>query len=148
MTRKIFIIIIALFLGFNAGFAQKIPSSQVPSLVLNHFNQSFPKAYDVEWKIKNDQYYAEFDTRRSIDHEAWYDQYGKLLKHKEDISTRKIPAAIQSAVKNNYKGFRMEDAKKITTGTSVQYTVELKSPKQDWKVWFNENGTVLQQHAD
>ncbi|HRO47014.1 PepSY-like domain-containing protein [Agriterribacter sp.] len=148
MKRNIFIIAFSLLLAHGAGFAQNIPQSQVPSVVLNHFKQTFPKAYDVEWEIKNNQYCAEFEMKLSKDHEACYDNSGKLLKHKEDVTKRKLPAAIRSVIKNDFNGYRVDDVKKITTGNTIQYSVELQSLKEELKVHFDEKGTVLKQQAD
>lgn len=148
MKRNILIIAFGLLLAHGTGFAQNIPQSQVPSLVLNNFKQSFPRAYDVEWEIKNNEYRVEFETKGSKDHEVWYDNSGRLLKHKEDIAKRKIPAAILSVIKNDFNGYRIEDAKKITTGSTIQYSMELKTLKQEWKVFFDEKGAILKQYAD
>lgn len=148
MKRNILIIAFGLLLAHGTGLAQNIPQSQVPSLVLNNFKQSFPRAYDVEWEIKNNEYRVEFETKGSKDHEVWYDNSGRLLKHKEDIAKRKIPAAILSVIKNDFNGYRIEDAKKITTGSTIQYSMELKTLKQEWKVFFDEKGTILKQYAD
>lgn len=148
MKRNILIIAFGLLLAHGTGLAQNIPQSQVPSLVLNNFKQSFPRAYDVEWEIKNNEYRVEFETKGSKDHEVWYDNSGRLLKHKEDIAKRKIPAAILSVIKNDFNGYRIEDAKKITTGSTIQYSMELKTLKQEWKVFFDEKGAILKQYAD
>ena len=148
MKRNILIIAFGLLLVHGTGFAQSIPQSQVPSLVLNNFKQSFPRAYDVEWEIKNNEYRVEFETKGSKDHEVWYDNSGRLLKHKEDIAKRKIPAAILSVIKNDFSTYRVDDVKKITTGTTVQFSVELKSFKEEWKVFFDEKGKVLKQYPD
>ncbi len=148
MKRNVFIIVFGLLLAHGAGFAQNIPQSQVPSVVLNHFKQTFPKAYDVEWEIKNNQYCVEFETKPSKDHEVWYDNSGKLLKHKEEIAPRQLPAAIRSVIKSDFNGYRADDVKKITTGNTIQYSVELQSLKEELKVLFDEKGTVLKQQAD
>ena len=148
MKRNILIIAFGLLLAHGTGLAQNIPQSQVPSLVLNNFKQSFPRAYDVEWEIKNNEYRVEFETKGSKDHEVWYDNSGKLLKHKEDIAKRKLPAAIQATIKTDFSGYRVDGVKKITTGTTVQFSVELKSFKEEWKVFFDEKGKVLKQYPD
>src|SRR6478609_6371041 len=71
----------------NTVFGQDVPQSQVPSLVVNNFQQSFPKAFDVEWELEGENYKVEFETGLlRDDHEALYDKAGKLLRHKEEIS--------------------------------------------------------------
>jgi hypothetical protein len=52
------------------SFAQDVPSSQVPSVILNSFKEQFSKATDVEWELNGDQYNVEFDIS-SADHEVW-----------------------------------------------------------------------------
>ncbi|HRP55055.1 PepSY-like domain-containing protein [Agriterribacter sp.] len=148
MKKNIFIIAAGILLASVNSFGQDIPQSQVPSLVLNKFKQSFPRAYDVEWEIKNKQYCVEFETKSSKDHEAWYDDSGTLLKHKEDISKKKLPAGVRSAIKNNFSGYRIDDVKKITEGATVHYSTELNSLKEELKVLFDEKGNVVKQYAD
>ncbi|HRN56268.1 MAG TPA: PepSY-like domain-containing protein [Agriterribacter sp.] len=148
MKRNLFIMAFGLLLAHGRAAAQDIPQSQVPSVVLNHFKQTFPKAFDVEWEIKGNRYCVEFETKLSKDHEACYDNSGRLLRHKEDITKRKLPAAIQSAIKSNFNGYRIDDIKKITTGSTIEYIVELQSLKDDLKVVFDEKGKILKQYAD
>jgi hypothetical protein len=148
MKRITFAITASLLLVSATALAQDIPQSQVPSVVLNHFKKAFPKAYDIEWEIKNKQYCAAFETKLSKDHKACYNTSGELLKHTEDISARVLPGSVRSAVKNNFSGYRIDDVKKITTGSTVQYSVELKSIKEELKVYFDDKGNILKQHAD
>lgn len=138
----------SVLMGYGTTFAQKIPQSQVPSLVINQFSKTFPKASDIEWKIKDDKYKVEFETGWSKDHEAWFDQSGKLLAHQEEISKRAIPQAVQHTIKKDYHGYRIDDVKKITSGSVIQYQIELKSLTQEWKLRFDENGNLLQQNPD
>ena len=148
MKRSTFAITTGLLLVSAAALAQHIPQSQVPSVVLNQFKKAFSKAYDIEWEIKNKQYCVEFETKVSKDHEACYNTSGELLKHTEDIAARALPGSVRLAVKNNIHAYRLDDVKKITTGNIVQYSVELKSAKEELKVRFDDKGSILKQHAD
>ena len=148
MKRSIFVITAGLLLISAAALAQDIPQSQVPSVVLNHFKKTFPKAYDIEWEIKNRQYCVEFETKLSKDHKACYSASGELLKHTEDIAAKALPGSVRMAIKNNFSGYRIDDVKKITTGNTVQYSVELKSIKEELKVHFDDGGNILKQYAD
>src|SRR5690606_29211703 len=72
--------------------AQDIPQSQVPSLVVNSFQKTFPKTFDAEWELQGELYEVEFETGLlGTDHHAWYDKTGKLVKHKEEISKGRLP---------------------------------------------------------
>ena len=146
--KHIIILVIVLLLNHSITTAQNIPQSQVPPIVLSHFRQTFPKAFDVEWEIKNNQYHVEFETRFSIDHEVWYDDAGKMIRHEEETPYRKFPNAVQSSIKRSFKEYRVEDTKTITTDSSIQYSAELKSAKEEWKVLFDKNGKILSQQPD
>ena len=138
----------ALLLG-NAASAQEVPQVQVPAPVLAAFNKEFSGAMDVEWKLKGTQYKVEFETGLLFtDHDAWYDATGKLLRHKEEISTSAIPAAVQASIANEFPGHRTDDAERITADGAVSYTVELKGNGTEWDVVYDSNGNQLQKMAD
>lgn len=146
-------ILLALFVLFGTSriFAQDIPQSQVPSVVVNSFQKSFPKATDVEWELQNaDQLYkVEFETGLAgYDHDAWYDKTGKLVKHKEEISRNDLPPSVTAKINTDYKGYRIDDVKKITEGNVVTYSLEIKSGKEEWKLVLDAGGNVLSKVAD
>ncbi len=145
-------VIIASFFGtfLLAGtlFAQDIPQSSVPSVVLNKFQQTFPKATDVEWEMSAGKYKVDFETGAGTDHEAYYDKTGKLTRHKEDISKGSLPAKVLEKLKSAYGSYRVEDVDKITEGTKVTYSMELKSSTEEWKITFDKLGNVLSKIAD
>ena len=133
----------------NTASAQEVPQEQVPSTVLAAFNKEFSGAMDVEWKLKGTQYKVEFETGLFFtDHDAWYDATGKLLLHKEEISTTEIPAAVQASIANEFPGHRTDDAERITADGVVSYTVELKGTGTEWDVVYDSNGKQLQKKAD
>ncbi|MCZ2443728.1 MAG: PepSY-like domain-containing protein [Flavobacteriales bacterium] len=133
----------------NTAFGQDIPQSQVPSVIVNNFQQTFPKAFDVDWELKGDNYKVEFETGLlGADHEAWYDKAGKLVQHKEEISKSDLPQKVLTKISSDFSSYRVEDVKKITEGNKVTYTLELKTLTEEWKVAFDSNGNVLSKVAD
>ncbi|MGG7035898.1 MAG: PepSY-like domain-containing protein [Flavobacterium sp.] len=146
--KRIFLIgVFACFV--NTVSAQDIPQSQVPSLVVNNFQQSFPKAFDVEWELKGNLYKAEFETGLlGTDHDVWYDKTGKLVRHRQEISKSDLPQKVLAKISSNFKNYRVEDVKKISEGNKITYTLELKSFSEEWKVAFDSEGTVLSKVAD
>lgn len=146
--KRIFLIgVFACFV--NTVSAQDIPQSQVPSLVVNNFQQSFPKAFDVEWELKGNLYKAEFETGLlGTDHDVWYDKTGKLVRHRQEISKSDLPQKVLAKINSNFKNYRVEDVKKISEGNKITYTLELKSFSEEWKVAFDSEGTVLSKVAD
>jgi len=149
MKRSILIGFVALLFNANVSLGQDIPQNQVPSLVINNFHKSFPKAADAEWEQQGDLYKVEFETGLlSIDHDAWYDKAGKLTEHKEEISKGDLPQKVLTTIKRDFNDYRIDDVKKITKGNSIAYTLELKSFTEELKVAFDGNGNVLSKALD
>jgi hypothetical protein len=148
---KTIVVFAALTLLFATrhSFAQDIPQSEVPSLVLNSFQQAFPKAADVDWEMDGDKYKVDFEIGlKGVDHEVWYDQSGKLLKHKEEISKADLPEAVQAKIKTDYDSHRIDDVKKITEGGASVYSLEAKKGNEEWKITFDSAGKELNKIAD
>ncbi len=148
MKKKILIGIIACVGLTSAVVAQDLLQSDVPSVVVNNFQKAFPKVYDVEWELKGELYEVDFETGVSIDHEAWYDKTGKLVKHKQEIAKTDLPKAVLNTLNTDFKGYRVEDAKKITEGSKVTYKLDLESTTSEWKVLLSSEGKVLSKIAD
>lgn len=149
MIKTFLVSAFALILAANVSYGQDIKQSQVPSVVVNKFQQAFSKAYDVEWEMKGDLYKVEFEMGATgYDHSVWYDKSGKVVKHKEEIAKSSLPKAILEVIAKDYSGYRVDDVKKYTENGKVTYKCELDSKTQDWKVTFDENGKVLNKIAD
>lgn len=148
--KKIILIVSFAFTCFaNTAFGQDIPQSQVPSVIVNNFQQTFPKAFDVEWELKGETYKVEFETGLlGTDHKVWYDKTGKLVRHKEDISKSDLPQKVLAKINSDYRSYFVSDVKKITEGSKVTYTLELKTFTEEWKVAFDTEGNVLSKVAD
>lgn len=144
----IFGLVASLFL-VTAAVAQDIPQSQVPSVVVNNFQKAFPKATGVEWEMDGDRYKVEFEVGLlSLDHDAWYDKAGQLLRHKEEISKSDLPRKVTAKVKQEFKGYRIEDVEKITEGNKIIYTLDVKSRMEEWKLAVDSEGNLLSKVAD
>ncbi|MCD0479317.1 PepSY-like domain-containing protein [Chryseobacterium sp. M5] len=129
--------------------AQDIRQSEVPSVILNHFQKSFPKAADIDWEIKGNYYEVEFETGfLGDDHKILYSRDGKLVRHEEEISKSNLPKTVLASIKRSFNGYRTDDIKKITEGGKVIYNVELKNYSQEWKVVFDAQGRILQKKED
>lgn len=129
--------------------AQDIRQSEVPSVILNHFQKSFPKAADIDWEIKGNYYEVEFETGfLGDDHKILYSRDGKLVRHEEEISKSNLPKTVLASIKRSFNGYRTDDIKKITEGGKIIYNVELKNYSQEWKVVFDAQGRILQKKED
>jgi hypothetical protein len=146
MKKHISVFTLALFVSISS-FAQDISEAQVPAVILNTFKKDFQKATDVEWELKGTNYDVDFEIEKA-DHEVWYDAAGNVLKHKQDIKQSDLPAAIKNGIVKNFKDYRASDVKRIQTGNSVTYKVDLKSATEKWEVTFDEAGKVLTKDPD
>jgi len=149
MERKNFFSTLIVALSFITVSAQDIPQSQVPAVVINSFQQKFPKAADMDWELKGDLYEVEFETGLlGTDHEAWFNKTGKMIKHKEDISKRDLSKTVTAKLNQDFPGYRIDDVKKVTEGQKVTYTLEAKKGLDEWKIAIDAQGKVLSKIAD
>ncbi len=143
MKTKAFQVLAILVLSTGTIFAQDIPESQVPSIIVNSFKTEFPKATDVEWEREGEQYSVEFEIGWFTDYEAWFTKSGKLLKFEKDISARDLPKEIKGAIKTQYKGYRIDDVKKIIENGVETYKVEIEKGNDERDLLFSKDGILI-----
>lgn len=140
---------VAALLLANAAYAQKLPQAQVPSVIVNSFQKTFPKVMDVEWNKKGELYKVEFETGlQHKNHDAWYNSSGNLVKHTEELTSSELPAQVQTKINSDYKDYKLDDIEKITEGGKETYQVELKKRPEQWKIVFDTTGNILNKKAD
>lgn len=143
MKTKSIQIMIVIFLSSTSIFAQDILESQVPSVILNNFKKDFPKAKDVEWDRQGDQYNVDFEIGWVTDYEAWYSSSGKLNKYTKEISEKDLPKAVKNLIKNQYKGYHIDDVKKITENGLETYDVEIKKGNDELELILSGKGKLI-----
>ena len=145
--KKLMLVVAGILLGIVISFAQDVKETDVPSVVLNSFKKEFSKANDVEWEIKGDVYDVEFDVGFA-DHEAWFDNTGKMIKHEEEIKTAGLPETVSSVLRKEYKPYQISDVKKIEIESKVVYQLDLKNGNEEWKMTFDSTGKLVEKKAD
>ena len=143
MKSKTIKIVVLLILGTGTIFAQDIPKSQVPSVIVNNFKKEFTKANDVEWERQGDLYNVDFEIGLFTDYEAWYNASGKLVKQTQEISKSDLPKAVINAIKTQYKEYSIDDVKKIIEDGVETYKVELEKWDEDFDVIYSKNGNLI-----
>lgn len=147
--KKCIVFSIGLFMGVCSVFGQDISQNQVPSVIVNKFQNTFPESKDVEWEKKEENYKVEFEIGFwNDDHSAWYSKEGELMKQKEEISKKKLPEEVYAVLKKDYKWYWIKDVEKITEKDQVNYAVEVKSIMKEWDIVFDESGEILSKKAD
>ena len=131
----------------SVSFAQDVPKSQVPSVVLNVFQAKFSNATDVEWELKGDEYKAEFEIGKR-DHDVWIDKSGNIKKHKEDFPKKDLPAAITEKLEKEFQTYRIDDADKIEMDGKVFYQVELENGSDKRKLLLSADGKLESKAID
>lgn len=144
-------VVLILFATALSAFscAQNIHQANVPALVLNSFQQQFPKAGDVEWKRKGGLYEVEFETGLAgTDHTMLLDSLGRVTYHKTDITEAELPAVVKNSISAQFPGFRMDDLEKIESNGTVTYKADLKKKPEEWEAVFSKDGVLLSKVAD
>jgi ribonuclease BN (tRNA processing enzyme) len=139
--------IMFLLLSAGCASAQDISQQNVPAVVVNAFQQKFPQQSTVEWELKKGLYEAEFEIK-NLEHNVYLDTTGKIVRYKQDITVNDLPAAINVAIQQNFKGYKIEDVKKIEEGNAVTYKFELEKGKDERKVMFSADGKIIENVAD
>lgn len=148
MKTSLLISSLLFFITINV-FGQDISRREVPSIILNNFQNTFPKAKDIEWEKKGDHYKVEFEIGFwNDDQTTWYSSEGQLLRHQEEISKKELPDLIRSTIDKDYRWYLITDVARITKEQSTHYQVELKSFTKEWKLLFDESGKILYQKPD
>lgn len=149
MNKKFFIGVMAFFMMYQFGYTQKINQREVPSVIVNRFQQDFPEAKDIEWKKNDTIYKVDFEMGwRERDHEIWYGATAKTLRHKQEISKKDLPEKVSEKLKAEYRWYLIKDTKKIVTEKETVYTVEAKSFLEEWKLTLDPEGNILGKVAD
>ncbi|WP_316811603.1 PepSY-like domain-containing protein [Pedobacter heparinus] len=136
------LVLAACLLFSSLGYAQDIAVKDVPAAVMNAFNRAFPKAVKVEWEMKGDLYNADFDVERR-DHEVWLNNKGAIVKHKQELRSRELPAVVSQSLKKNFKGFWIDDVDKYEVAKQFFYKVELKTMSQEKNVVLDSKGQTV-----
>ena len=143
MKSKTIQLVAISFLSIGTIFAQDVPTSQVPSVIINNFKKEFPKAHDIDWEMQGDLYNVDFEIEWFTDYEAWFNASGKLVKQTQEISKSDLPKAVINSIKTQYKEYRIEDAKKIIENGVETYKDELEKWDEDFHVIYSKNGNLI-----
>lgn len=147
MKNLILLAVIVLWSG-NI-MAQDISASEVPTIVKDAFKKEFPNSRDIEWEREGEYFNVEFEIGKN-DHELWITPSGKIVKHKEDISSAELPTSIKNKIKADYKGYRIDDVDKLTLENRVFYKVEIEigrnNNKRELDLYFDKDAKSLEKN--
>lgn len=144
-TTYIFLFLLSIF----SLQAQDLSKKDVPSVILNNFQNAFPNACDIEWEKKGEKYKVEFEIgHRNEDRSAWYDNEGQLLKLQQEISKKDLPEVISDNINKDYRWYIITDAERVTEGEEITYRVEVRSLTKEWEILYSQSGRVISKKRD
>ncbi len=147
--KAIKLTLMTVLISLGTAFGQDINAKDVPSVILNKFQKSHPKAYGIEWEMDGANYKVEFETGTAgKDHKIWYNASGEIIREKQELTKAELPQEITSKLNKEYSGYKVDDAEKITEGGKVVYVVELDSFTKDWKITFDSKGNIISKIED
>jgi len=146
--KKVSLVIASLTIAL-CSCAQNINPSQAPAVVVNAFQQQYPKATDVEWEKKGANYEVEFEVGvADKDHTMLIDPSGKIISHKQDIYKSELPTAVLNALSKEFPDYKTDDVEKIEAAGVTTYKMEVKKKPEEWKVLFDAEGKLLEKITD
>jgi len=147
--KKLLVGFTVMLLTSFSVIAQNAPRG-VPAVVLNAFQQQFPKARQVEWERRKDgTFEVEFNVGLvGRDQKAFISADGNVVKHEEELSASSLPDAIKNQIKTEFDGYRIDEVKKIEAAGKITYAVELESRHGDLTVDFDPDGKIVKERMD
>ena len=143
MKKIIYVLLIAALPG-NAAFAQKISADKVPAAVASAFKTKFPAAKKITWEMENK---TEFEANFKLNAEevsANFDNSGTWLETETEIKIAALPASVQSTIKNDFPGFKINEASKIENAKNGScYEAEIEKAGETFDVLFTASGKLL-----
>ena len=145
-------IIIALYFGINAGYAQKVKEADVPAAVKEAFAKKYP-GLKAEWEKEGENYEAEYDgkmlvsnsgsekpTKKEMEGSVLIGPDGSILETEEEINVKALPAGVTDHITTNMKGSKIKEAYKITDAKGA-VTYETEIGKDEYL--FDSKGTFI-----
>lgn len=117
--------------------------------VTRAFEQKYPEANRVEWKSKETYKVVEF-YEEGVEKEAWFDKDGNWYMTESDIPFEALPVAVKQAFKaSDYAQWKVDDVDKLErSGMENVYVIEVEQGKQEYDLYYAEEGSLLKTVAD
>ena len=142
--KKIIFVLLTAALCIDVAYAQKIAADKVPSAVSSAFKTKFPTATKTTWEIENKNEFEANFKLNGVETSANFDNAGKWLETETEIKVAELPAAIQTAIKTDFAGFKIEEASKIESLKNGNcYEAEIEKGEESYDVLFSNDGKVL-----
>ena len=143
MKKTILLLFTAVIMS-NAACAQKISADKVPAAVTSAFKTKFPTATKPIWEMENKIEFEVNFKRNDEDVSANFDNKGKWLETETKIGVSALPPAIQSTLKKEFAGFKLNEASKIERiKNGNYYEAEIEKDEEAFDVLLSAEGRVV-----
>lgn len=118
---------------------QPIPPDSVPKQVLKRFNQQFPRAFDIDWKISGNLFRVGFqDENRK--NEAAINDKGQVVILEQQLNASELPVNLSKGLSRDFVVYNLETAVRSVRQGEITYVVKIKAKEEEWNVVYDNNG--------
>jgi hypothetical protein len=126
--------------------AQKLKPAEVPPAVREAFAKAYPTIAKAVWEKEGDAYEVEFKVA-SREVSVVYSAAGELMETERSVKASEVPAAVLSAIKSAFPGYKLEEFAEITTKGVITYEVELEKGKEEFEAIFDAAGKLIKRES-
>jgi hypothetical protein len=116
--------IICLFAAIVPGFAKSLKSKDIPAQVISTFKTACPKAEDVRWEMKSDNFEVNYECN-DADMSLVINPNGTILEKATEIRKTALPAGTTETLTAKYPGFIIRESEKVERNGTTEYEVDL-----------------------
>lgn len=143
MNKMIFVLLIAALMS-NMAYAQKISVDKVPAAVTSAFKTKFPTVTKTTWEMEGKTEYEVNFLLGGVKASANFDNTGTWLETETELKISALPAAIQSTLKKDFAGFKINEATKIESVKHGNcYEAEIEKGEETFDILFTVDGKIL-----
>jgi hypothetical protein len=139
---KFGLLIVALFITAHIPVDACCHASDVPSAIMQNFNNLFPQANDVEWTKQRSSFRADF-LYNSMTVSVTFDNSGQILKAVNEIRFDQLPDIIIQQVREDYPEYKELIVLEKYNNTKLEYEVELVKGSFHFALKFNNKGRLI-----
>jgi hypothetical protein len=142
--KKIIFMLLTTAIMSNSANAQKISADKVPAVVTSAFKTKFPTVTKTTWEMENKTEFEANFKSNAVETSANFDNTGKWLETETELKVSALPIAIQSTLKKDFAGFKINEASKIESVKHGNcYEAEIEKGEETFDILFTADGKVL-----
>ena len=112
----------------------------IPGVVERKLKQTFPKAKNIEWEPKEDQFEAIFYLN-DVEHIAQFSKTGELIQYKKNLWPEELPEILKT---EGSKFGEIMNGIVIYRGTDLLYEMIIRNEKLDrYEFLYDTNGILI-----